>query len=115
MGFLGSKRQRTVLKETGVYGAFTYAWRSLFMSFAFQSYCPMIFLSFYLENFILIISSYAIILTGTDVDLRDKYIFNVYAALSVFAMICAIGLRCLIKKRLEMGVSAAGNKIHAKE
>lgn len=74
----------------------------------------MIFLSFYLENFILIVSSYAIILTGTDVDLRDKYIFNVYAALSVFAMICAIGLRCLIKKRLEMGVST-GNKIHAKE
>lgn len=101
VSILGSKRQKKVLLDTGVYGAFTYAWRSLFMSFDFQSYYAPVFLSFYLENLILIVGSYAVILTATQVDLRDKYTFNIYAGISLLCMILAIGLRCLIKKRLE--------------
>lgn len=71
------------------------------MSFDFQSYYAPVFLSFYLENLILIVGSYAVILTVTQVDLRDKYTFNIYAGISLLCMILAIGLRCLIKKRLE--------------
>lgn len=84
------------------------------MSFDFQSYCPSVFLSFYIENAILIVGSYIIILTGTKVDLRDKYIFNVYAGLSFFLMFSAIGLRCLIRNKFEMG-NGLGNKVHVKD
>ncbi len=50
----------------------------------------------------LIAGSYAVILTATKVDLRDKYTFNIYAGISLLCMILAIGLRCLIRKRLEI-------------
>ncbi|CAL8089666.1 unnamed protein product [Orchesella dallaii] len=112
-GFLGSKRLKKRLRDTGVYGAFTYSWRALFMSFDFQSFCAAVFLSFYIENLILITGSYVIIYTLTDVDLSDKYIFHVYAILSIVSMLIAIGLRFLLRRRWQM--RTCRNKVVAQD
>lgn len=100
-----------VLLETGVYGAFTYAWRSLFMAFDYQSYHPSIFLSFYLENLVLIGGSYAVILTSTSVDLNDKYIFHVYAGFAVLAMLLSITIRFVARSKYRKKYGSS-NKVH---
>lgn len=78
---------------TGVYGAFTYSWRCLFMSFDFQDWVDsIVFFWFYVENIIFIICSYAVIYVS-DYDLSDKNVYYIYTAAAFGGMILAILLK----------------------
>jgi hypothetical protein len=90
----------------GVYGAFTYSWRALFLSFDFQSYSKRVFLWFYFENFLMIAISYIVIYT-IEVDLEEKYVFHVYAVSAGAAMFIAIGLRFALRYRWKKQTKAA--------
>jgi len=89
------------LKDDGIYAALTYGWRSLFLCFDFQAHRVPIFVLFYLENLLLMGGSYAAayLLDSAGEDLKEKYVFHIYAGASVFAMIVALSLRFIVRRR----------------
>jgi hypothetical protein len=89
---IGSKGKRARFIEDGVYAAFTYAWRSLFLSFDFQSYRPLVFVWFYLENLLMIGGSYGVI-TYTEIDLSEKSVYHTAAILAGVGSLLALLLR----------------------
>jgi len=95
-GMVGSEKRKVKLAEQGVYGAFTYSWKSLFLSFDFQSYEKCIFLWFYIENVLMIGSSY-IIIYATSVNLDGRWLYHIYAVSAGIGMIIAICLRFALR------------------
>lgn len=75
---------------TGVYGAFTYSWRCLFMSFDYQDWVdPIVFFGFYVEN-VLIIGLSFMVIYWIEYDLSDNVTFYVYALAAGVGMVVAI-------------------------
>jgi len=98
--WMGSRKRKIQMEDEGVYGAFTYSWRSLFMSFDFQSHCKVIVAWFYIENFIMLLSPYVWIYgtpwfngIGSENALEGKIIFHVYVGVGVVQSILAIFLK----------------------
>lgn len=75
---------------TGVYGAFTYSWRCLFMSFDYQDWIdPIVFFGFYFENVSIIAFSYLVIHL-IEYDLSDKTAYHIYTVEACIGMVIAI-------------------------
>lgn len=100
--FLGSKDDKIKINDEGVYGAFTYSWRSLFMSFDFHSRCHAVFFGFYLENLMMIAGSYVVMYSWVeDVDsiLNERFIYHIYAGISAFAALVTIALKFFLYRK----------------
>ncbi|KAJ6625685.1 hypothetical protein Bhyg_16313 [Pseudolycoriella hygida] len=96
---------------TGVYGAFTYSWRCLFMSFDYQDWVdPIVFFGFYVENVLIIGFSYMVIHL-IEYDLTDKivyYIYTVSAGIGIFlAIVIKYAMVRALNKRLTKKLSGA--------
>ncbi len=86
---------------TGVYGAFTYSWRCLFMSFDYQDWVdPIVFFGFYVEN-VLIIGLSFMVIHWIEYDLSDNVTFYVYAVAAVIGMILAIIIKYAMVRVLD--------------
>lgn len=86
---------------TGVYGAFTYSWRCLFMSFDYQDWVdPIVYFGFYVENMLIIGFSYMVIHL-IEYDLSDKTVYYVYTVAAGVAMVIAIILKYIMVRALK--------------
>lgn len=85
---------------TGVYGAFTYSWRCLFMSFDYQDWVdPIVYFGFYVENVLIIGFSYVVIHL-IEYDLSDKWAYYVYTVGAAVGMLIAILIKYVMVKAL---------------
>lgn len=85
---------------TGVYGAFTYSWRCLFMSFDYQDWVdPIVYFGFYVENVLIIGFSYLVIHL-IEYDLSDKIPYYVYTVGAGVGMCIAIGIKYAMVRTL---------------
>lgn len=99
---------------TGVYGAFTYSWRCLFMSFDYQDWVdPIVFFGFYIEN-VLIIGLSFMVINWIEYDLSDNMTFYVYAIAACVGMVLAIIIKYVmvraLNKRLTKSLAAQAEK-----
>lgn len=85
---------------TGVYGAFTYSWRCLFMSFDYQDWVDsIVFFGFYVENVFIIGLSFMVI-RWIDYDLSDNVTFHMYAVSAGVGMMFAIIIKYVMVRVL---------------
>lgn len=86
---------------TGVYGAFTYSWRCLFMSFDYQDWVdPITYFWFYIENVLIIGFSYLVIYL-IKYDLSDKAPYYVYTVSAGVGMAVAIAIKYAMVRALQ--------------
>lgn len=85
---------------TGVYGAFTYSWRCLFMSFDYQDWVdPIVFFGFYVEN-VLIIGLSFVVIHLIDYDLSDNVTVYFYAIAAGVGMTLAVIIKYVMVRAL---------------
>lgn len=85
---------------TGVYGAFTYSWRCLFMSFDYQDWVdPIVYYGFYVENALIIGLSHVVIHV-IEYDFSDKTAYYVYTVAAAVGMVIAILIKYILVKAL---------------
>lgn len=99
---------------TGVYGAFTYSWRCLFMSFDYQDWVdPIVFYGFYVEN-VLVIGFSFMVIHSIEYDLSDNVTFYVYTVAAGVGMLFAIIIKWamvrVLKKRLTKRLAESAEK-----
>lgn len=86
---------------TGVYGAFTYSWRCLFMSFDYQDWVdPIVYFGFYVENVLIIAFSYLVIHL-IEYDLSDKMPYYIYTVGAGVGMSVAIVIKYAMVRALD--------------
>lgn len=86
---------------TGVYGAFTYSWRCLFMSFDYQDWVdPIFFYGFYVENFLIIAFS-IVVIHSIGYDLSDNMTVYVYAVAAGVGILVAIIIKIVMVRALD--------------
>ncbi|KAG4069047.1 hypothetical protein HA402_008358 [Bradysia odoriphaga] len=86
---------------TGVYGAFTYSWRCLFMSFDYQDWVdPIVYFGFYVENVLIIGFSYMVVHL-IEYDLSDKIPYYIYTVTAGVGMFVAIVIKYAMVRTLD--------------
>jgi len=103
---MASPKRKIQIEDEGVYGAFTYAWRSLFLSFDFQSYSKTVFCWFYVENLLMLLTPYVwaygtpfVGRVGAENLLEGRLLFHVYVGAGVVKTILAICIKLGIRYR----------------